>query len=104
MIVVLCTNTTRSSRTMARGRSSTVLTLQTQVRAKRLPEPPLSSFWSNLIVFCFTCTDAAGMYFVKNNDKTRYFFNSLLLAGDLITATHSHQIALIALLNEQASL
>jgi len=44
------------------------------------------------------------MYFVRNNDKTRYFFNSLLLAGDLIASTHSHQIALISLLNEHASL
>ncbi|CAB9497746.1 Nucleotide-diphospho-sugar transferase [Seminavis robusta] len=45
-----------------------------------------------------------GMYYIRNNDRTRYFINSLLLSGDLITATHSHQIALISLLNEHASL
>jgi len=45
-----------------------------------------------------------GFYYVRQNDRTRYFFNSLLLAGDLIAGTHSHQIALIALLNEHASL
>ena len=45
-----------------------------------------------------------GFYYIRNNDKTRYFFNSLLLAGDLIVSTHSHQIALVSLLNEHASL
>ena len=45
-----------------------------------------------------------GFYYVRQNDRTRYFFNSLLLAGDLILSTHSHQIALIALLNEHASM
>ena len=45
-----------------------------------------------------------GFYYVRNNDRTRYFFNSLLVAGDLILSTHSHQIALIALLNEHASM
>ena len=45
-----------------------------------------------------------GMYYVRNNDKTKYFFNSLLLAGDLIGSTHSHQIALVSLLSEHASL
>ncbi|CAB9502203.1 Nucleotide-diphospho-sugar transferase [Seminavis robusta] len=45
-----------------------------------------------------------GMYYIRNNDKTKYFFNSLLLGGDLITATHSHQIALVSLLSEHASL
>lgn len=45
-----------------------------------------------------------GFYYVRHNDKTQYFFNSLLLAGDLILSTHSHQIALIALLNEHASM
>jgi hypothetical protein len=45
-----------------------------------------------------------GFYYVRHNDKTQYFFNSLLLAGDLILSTHSHQITLIALLNEHASM
>ena len=45
-----------------------------------------------------------GFYYVRHNDRTQYFFNSLLLAGDLILSTHSHQIALIALLNEHASM
>jgi Nucleotide-diphospho-sugar transferase len=45
-----------------------------------------------------------GFYYVRHNDRTRYFFNSLLVAGDLILSTHSHQIALIALLNEHASM
>lgn len=44
------------------------------------------------------------MYYVRNNDKTRYFFNSLLLGGDLIISTHSHQIALVSLLSEFASM
>ena len=44
------------------------------------------------------------LYSVRNNDRTRYFFNSLLLAGDLISSTHSHQIALVSLLSEHASL
>ena len=45
-----------------------------------------------------------GFYYVRNTDATRNFFNALLLSGDLIMATHSHQVALIALLNEHASL
>jgi hypothetical protein len=45
-----------------------------------------------------------GFYYVRHNDRTQYFFNSLLLAGDLILSTHSHQITLIALLNEHASM
>lgn len=34
---------------------------------------------------------------------TRYFFNSLLMSGDLIYTTNSHQIALVAILAEFAS-
>lgn len=45
-----------------------------------------------------------GFYYVRNNDKTRYFFNQLLLGGDLIIATKSHQIALVSLLSEHASM
>lgn len=45
-----------------------------------------------------------GFYFVRCNDKTRHFFSSLLLSGSLIISTSSHQIALIALLSEHASM
>jgi hypothetical protein len=45
-----------------------------------------------------------GFYYVRNNEKTRYFFNSFLLAGDLIRSTRSHQVPLVALLNEHASM
>ena len=45
-----------------------------------------------------------GFYYVRSNERTQYFFNALLLSGDLITSTHSHQIALIAVLNEHASM
>jgi len=45
-----------------------------------------------------------GFYYVRNNERTRHFFNSLLLAGDLILSTKSHQNALIALLSEHASM
>jgi hypothetical protein len=45
-----------------------------------------------------------GFYYIRNNDKTLYFFNSLLLSGDLITSTHSHQLALVSLLNEHSSM
>jgi hypothetical protein len=46
----------------------------------------------------------SGFYYVRNNDKTRYFFNSFLLAGDLVRSTRSHQVPLVALLNEHASM
>lgn len=36
--------------------------------------------------------------------RTRHFFNSFLLAGDLVLSTHSHQITLVALLQEHASM
>eukprot|EP00536_Pseudo-nitzschia_multiseries_P017189 jgi/Psemu1/224048/e_gw1.1420.3.1 len=45
-----------------------------------------------------------GFYFVRNNERTRIFFNSLLMAGDLIMASFSHQIALVALVSEHVSL
>jgi hypothetical protein len=45
-----------------------------------------------------------GFYYVRSNDKTRYFFNSFLLAGDLVRSTRSHQVPLVALLNEHASM
>jgi hypothetical protein len=45
-----------------------------------------------------------GFYFIRNNPETQYFFNSLLMNGDLIISTSSHQIALISLLNEHTSM
>lgn len=46
----------------------------------------------------------SGFYYVRYNERTEYLFNSLLLAGDLIQKTDSHQQALIALLSEHNSL
>lgn len=46
----------------------------------------------------------SGFYFVRHNDRTRHFLTSLLMAGDLILKTDSHQQALIATLNEHVSL
>jgi len=45
-----------------------------------------------------------GFYFVRSNIKTQYFFNQMLMMGDMILSTGSHQSALIVLLVEQASL
>jgi hypothetical protein len=45
-----------------------------------------------------------GFYYVRNNERTRYFFNSFLMLGDRILSSGSHQIPLIAHLSEQASL
>ena len=45
-----------------------------------------------------------GFYFVRNNERTKYFFNSLLMAGDLVISTFSHQTALVALLAEHSSM
>ena len=44
-----------------------------------------------------------GFYYVKNNDKTQFFFSMLLRMGDVIHVTSSHQAALTALLNEHVS-
>lgn len=46
----------------------------------------------------------SGFYYVRYNARTEFFFNALLLAGDVILGTDSHQQALIALLSEHASL
>lgn len=46
----------------------------------------------------------SGFYFVRHNSRTRHFLTSLLMAGDIVVATHSHQQALIALLAEHVSL
>ncbi|GKY90578.1 hypothetical protein MPSEU_000031500 [Mayamaea pseudoterrestris] len=45
-----------------------------------------------------------GFYYVRHNDITMHFFNTFLVSGDNIIATKSHQVALIALLGEHASL
>lgn len=45
-----------------------------------------------------------GFYYVRNNERTRYFFNSFLMAGDLVVETRSHQIPLVALLQEHSSM
>ncbi len=39
-------------------------------------------------------------YYIRSNALTEYFFNALLLGGDVIMKTGSHQQALIALINE----
>eukprot|EP00536_Pseudo-nitzschia_multiseries_P008843 jgi/Psemu1/257608/estExt_Genewise1Plus.C_2320028 len=44
-----------------------------------------------------------GFYFVRNNELTRYFFNSLVKMGDLVSKTKSHQAALTALMAEFVS-
>ena len=46
----------------------------------------------------------SGFYYLRHNDRTQYFLNSLLMAGDLILKTDSHQQALVAVLSEHASL
>lgn len=45
-----------------------------------------------------------GFYYVRYNDRTRYFLTQLLYNGALIQAKSSHQAALIAVMNEHASL
>jgi len=46
----------------------------------------------------------SGFYYVRHNSLTEHFFSSLLLAGDLILKTDSHQQALIALMSEHVTL
>jgi len=46
----------------------------------------------------------SGFYFVRHNDRTQFFLTAVLMAGDLVIKTDSHQQALIALLSEHASL
>jgi Nucleotide-diphospho-sugar transferase len=45
-----------------------------------------------------------GFYYVRYNARTRHFLTSLLMSGDLIISSHSHQQVLIAFLNEHVSL
>lgn len=44
-----------------------------------------------------------GFYFVRHNLKTEYFLHSLLMQGNLITGSGSHQSALNIVLQEHAS-
>jgi hypothetical protein len=46
----------------------------------------------------------SGFYYIRNNEKTQYFMNALLMSGDLVSRMKSHQQAMIALLNEHTSL
>ncbi len=46
----------------------------------------------------------SGFYYVRNNDRTRYLFTSLLYHGDQILSSHSHQEALVQTMNEHSSL
>jgi hypothetical protein len=74
---------------------------------------PLSSlddffgFWfysGNHALFYAPYSANTGFYYVRHNDKTQHFFNSFLLAGDLIISSRSHQVPLVALLQEHASM
>lgn len=44
-----------------------------------------------------------GFYFVRHNSKTEYFLHSLLMAGNLIVGSGSHQSALNTVLQEHVS-
>jgi hypothetical protein len=46
----------------------------------------------------------SGFYYVRNNQRTKYLFASLLYSGDIIIQSHSHQQALVQIMAEQASL
>lgn len=46
----------------------------------------------------------SGFYFIRNNHRTQYFLSQMVLSGDLILKTFSHQQALVAVLSEHASL
>jgi hypothetical protein len=46
----------------------------------------------------------SGFYFMRNNIRTKYFVHSLLMSGDIILKTASHQQAMTAVLVNQASL
>lgn len=46
----------------------------------------------------------SGFYYARYNPRSEYLFHSLLLSGDLILSTDSHQQALISTMNEHVSL
>lgn len=45
-----------------------------------------------------------GLYYVQNNERTKYFFSVFVRMGDLVIKERSHQAALTTLVNEQMSL
>jgi hypothetical protein len=45
----------------------------------------------------------SGFYFVRHNERTEYFMHSLLMAGNIIAQSGSHQNAMASTLNEHAS-
>ena len=45
-----------------------------------------------------------GFYFVRNNERTRHFFNVFVRMGDYVLRENSHQAALTTLINEHMSL
>lgn len=46
----------------------------------------------------------SGFYYVRYNERTRYFLTALLMSGDVILKTSSHQQAMTAILAEHSSL
>jgi Nucleotide-diphospho-sugar transferase len=46
----------------------------------------------------------SGFYYIRHNPKTVHFLTSLLMSGDLVLKTFSHQQAMTAVLAEHASL
>jgi Nucleotide-diphospho-sugar transferase len=46
----------------------------------------------------------SGFYYVRANARTRHFLTSLLMNGDVVVSSRSHQQVLIAFLNEHVSL
>ena len=46
----------------------------------------------------------SGFYYVRQNQRTQHFLTALLMAGDLVLKTFSHQQAMTAVLAEHASL
>jgi predicted RNA methylase len=55
-------------------------------------------------VFCTRFCKILGLYDVRPNTRTRHFVTSVVMAGDVIMSTHSHQQVLIAILNEHVNL
>jgi len=45
-----------------------------------------------------------GVFYSRNNNRTRYFWSSLVKAGDVVLYTHSHQAAVSTLMNEHMNL
>ncbi|CAB9522374.1 Nucleotide-diphospho-sugar transferase [Seminavis robusta] len=45
-----------------------------------------------------------GFYYVRNNARSQYFINHLLVSGDLIASTKTHQAPFLSLMSDHASL